>query len=373
MIIGYEAKRYFHNSTGLGNYARSLVNNLAKFYPYNKYLLYNPKFNDTFKIPKQFHNKSIFEITPENRFNKKMSSLWRLKTVSTRFKNDNVNIFHGLSGELPMSIPKSISTVLTIHDLIFIRFPELYNFIDRKIYYHKHKKAAENADVIVAISQQTKQDIIHYLDMPPSKIKVIYQGCRDVFKKNYSDIEKVNVQKQFNLPKNYVLYVGTIEERKNLLNLVKAIKDVDINLVVVGKKTKYAEAVNSYIKGNNLQSKVHFLNNVDDISLAIIYQLAKVFVLPSFFEGFGIPIIEALYSKTPVITSKGSCFEEAGGSHSIYINPNNSSEIKNSLIKVLSDNSLQQQMTVEGVNHSKNFDDDNLAHQWIDLYSSLLS
>ena len=120
--------------------------------------------------------------------------------------------------------------------------------------------------------------------------------------------------------------VGTIEKRKNVLSIIKAIKEIDTKLVVIGKKTAYFTEINTYILENNLQNKVIFLENVELKELAAIYKIATVFIYPSVFEGFGIPIIEALYSKTPVISSKGGCFLEAGGENSIYINALNPEE-----------------------------------------------
>ncbi|AFU67654.1 mannosyltransferase, putative [Psychroflexus torquis ATCC 700755] len=371
MIIGYEAKRYFHNSTGLGNYARSLVNNLAKYYPQHEFILYNPRPSNSFEIPLEFGNE-IHEIRPEGFINKKLHPLWRSYNVSKRLKNDHLDLFHGLSGEIPRNIPDGISKVLTIHDLIFLRFPDLYNPIDRTIYYHKFKRSANEADLVVAISEQTKKDIIKYLGVSESKIKVIYQGCRDIFKLDFDENEIQSVKLNYNLPKDFILYVGTIEKRKNLLSIVQAIKNIDTHLVVVGRKTKYYNEVESYIQKNNLEKKVIFLNHVNDSSLAIIYKLAKVFLLPSFFEGFGIPIIEALYSGTPVITSKGGCLEEAGGPHSVYVEPSDVNSIKEAIINVLSDPKLRSDMISKGLKYSKNFDDDLLVRHWFDLYKSLI-
>jgi len=367
MRLGYDAKRVFHNNTGLGNYSRDLIRILSKNYPNNKYFLYNPK---PAKIKRLIPDENIIiERKPKNFFAKKLYFLWRSKWIVKDLIKDRIDIFHGLTGELPYGINKTnLKTVVTIHDLIFVRYPALYKPIDRKIYLKKFQDAANNATVIVAISEQTKRDIIGFLKIKPEKIKVIYQGCHPVFKKE--DLSKQMIEK-FKLPKNYILNVGAIIERKNLLTLVKSIKKTKNNLVVVGAGTKYLDEVKRYINANKLQNKVFFLTGVSMEELAVLYKNANLFVYPSKFEGFGIPIIEALYSKTPVITSKGSCFNEAGGTHSIYVKPNDVNALSNSITKVLNDKELQEKMALNGWNFVQKFNDEILAKQWMSLYSSL--
>jgi glycosyltransferase involved in cell wall biosynthesis len=191
MKIGFDAKRFFHNKTGLGNYSRSLVKLLSDAFPDNDYFLFNPKKSREFSI-KNYSSK-VIEVNPNNYLFKKINSLWRLFFISNTIKNYNIEIYHGLSGELPIGLSDKIKKIVTIHDLIFIRYPKLYNFFDRKIYYWKFKYAAKKADLIIAISEQTKKDIVEFLMINPKKIKVIYQGCQDVFKKIYTLEEKNQV------------------------------------------------------------------------------------------------------------------------------------------------------------------------------------
>ena len=303
MILGFDAKRFFHNKTGLGNYSRDLIRILAHYYPENTYLLYNPKPKKINRI--EIDGKIIIEKLPIKNSNKKFTSLWRLFNVTSQIKADKVAVFHGLSGEIPIGLNKSgIKTVVTIHDLIFMRYPELYTFFDRKIHYYKFKYAANKADLVIAISEQTKKDIVKYLKIKPEKIKVIYQGCSPVFKAEISKEFLEITRTKYNLPLNFILNVGTIEKRKNILSAIKAIKNIDIQLVIIGKKTAYYNEISNYISENKLEDKIIFLENVALTELSAIYKMAQIFIYPSIFEGFGIPIIEALYSQTPVITTK---------------------------------------------------------------------
>ena len=371
MILGFDAKRFFHNKTGLGNYSRDLIRILAHYYPENTYLLYNPKPKKINRI--EIDGKIIIEKLPIKNSNKKFTSLWRLFNITSQIKADKVAVFHGLSGEIPIGLNKSgTKTVVTIHDLIFMRYPELYTFFDRKIHYYKFKYAANKADLVIAISEQTKKDIVEYLKIKPEKIKVIYQGCSPVFKAEISKEFIEITRTKYNLPSNFILNVGTIEKRKNILSAIKAIKNIDVQLVIIGKKTAYYNEISNYISENKLEDKIIFLENVALKELAAIYRMAQIFIYPSIFEGFGIPIIEALYSRTPVITTKGGCFEEAGGKDSIYVDSLNVIEIRNEIYNLLNNPEKQESMKIKGFNFVQQFNDDVIATSLMNTYNEVL-
>lgn len=371
MILGFDAKRFFHNKTGLGNYSRDLIRILAHYNPENSYLLYNPKPKKIDRIP--IDGKIIIENLPDSKRHKKLSSLWRLFSICSQIKKDKVELFHGLSGEIPIGVHKTgVKTIVTIHDLIFMRYPNLYSYFDRKIHYHKFKYAANKADLVVAISEQTKKDIINYLNINPEKIKVIYQGCAPIFKEKLPEEFLEHIKIKYQLPNQFILNVGTIETRKNVLSVIKAIKEIDTQLVIIGKKTTYIKEINKYILENKLQKKVIFLENVELRELAAIYRMASIFIYPSIFEGFGIPIIEALYSKTPVITSKGGCFSEAGGENSIYIEAQNTEEIKVQIEELLNNPEKRTKMKQQGFEFVQKFNDDKIANNWIETYNQVL-
>ncbi|MGY0407570.1 MAG: glycosyltransferase family 4 protein [Polaribacter sp.] len=371
MKIGFDAKRIFHNATGLGNYGRDLVRILLEFYPDNQYVLYNPKP----KKKKCLQNrKNVVEVLPKSKFWKLFSSLWRQTSIVKQLQEDNVEIYHGLSAEIPVGFKSSnIKTVVTVHDLIFVRYPKLYSFIDVKIQLKKVRHAVKYADKIIAISTQTKRDIVEFLKVDGKNIDVIYQGCHHSFKEVKSEKFKTEIIKKYNLPAKFVLNVGTINERKNVLTLVKAISNIDIQLVIVGKKTSYYNKVDQYICANNLQEKVHFLEKLNLKELSALYQLAEIFVYPSIFEGFGIPIIEALYSKTPVITSTGSCFSEAGGPNSIYVNPYDYKNLEKQLLYLLENEERRIEIIEKGFDFVQKFNDKNIADSYMNVYKSIVN
>ncbi|MDQ0594257.1 glycosyltransferase involved in cell wall biosynthesis [Chryseobacterium ginsenosidimutans] len=365
MKIAFDAKRFFHNTSGLGNYSRDFIRILSEYFPANEYILLNKN--------KSERGADILKKSNVRFVETSKGYMSRQFKMGKDAQKQDADIFHGLSGELPLKWDKKpIKKIVTIHDLIFVRYPQYYSFFDRKIHLWKFKKAASSADKIIAISEQTKRDIIQYLKVPDNKIEVIYQGCHQAFKQQQTNELIQSTKQKFNLPERFILNVGTIEDRKNLLNIVKAIKDTGISLVVVGKKTKYFQKIANFIQKNKMEKQIHFLEGVSMDELAVIYKSADIFIYPSFFEGFGIPVIEALFSKTVTITSNTSCLPEAGGPDSVYINPENYLDIQ-SKIKFLWENESERKRRADkGFEYVQKFNDEPIANQLMSLYEKIL-
>ncbi len=370
MRIGFDAKRAFHNQSGLGNYSRDVLRALTNDFPANQYLLYTPSASGAFSadLPP---NASI--CLPSGNPGRLKKALWRRYHLSDRLNTDRVDVYHGLSNELPRNLKDSaVKSVVTIHDLIFLRYPQWYPWIDRQFYRKKFREACESADKIVAISQQTRDDIIDFYKIPGDRIEVVYQSCHEGFKKAAEEQQKKEARSKYELPEEYILYVGTIEARKNLLSVVRAIHQggIDIPLVVVGRKTSYLREVLHYVRAHGLKNIV-FLSEVRVDELPAIYQQASVFVYPSLFEGFGIPVLEALYSKVPVITSRGGCFSEVGGEYSKYVNPEDPEELAAALSDILQNPDRRAKMQEEGFNHAQKFNSTTMARQLMNIYTEL--
>src|SRR5574344_1970543 len=217
----------------------------------------------------------------------------------------HIDLFHGLSGELPLRT-LSIPTVLTMHDVIFLRYPEFYHFWDRKIYEYKFRKACQSACKILAISHQTAEDAIHFLGADASKIEVIYQGCSPIFYRKSTPEDLESVKLKYQLPERFILSVGTIEERKNLINIIKALPliDEEVSLVAIGRRTPYADAAEQVAEYLKVSSRLKMIHHAHFNDFPAIYAAAQMLVYPSFFEGFGLPVLEGLNIGIPVITSK---------------------------------------------------------------------
>lgn len=369
MRIGFDAKRAFFNYTGLGNYSRSVISGLAEYFPQNSYYLYSPRLvgtNSFCDFP------SCFISGPSGFFYKSLPSVWRTFGLTEQLIKEKIEVYHGLTNELPAGIEKtSVVPVVTIADLIFMTRPELYKPIDRMIYTKKVNYAVKVASKIVTISKKTTDDLINLLSVDQSKIRIVYPGCDRVFWNCIDSVKRVEVIRKYGVPEEFILSVGTIEERKNVLAIVKAIYEnkIDLPLVVIGRATAYLEQVKNYIEENKIRN-VYFLHNVTINDLPCFYQQAKVFVYPSFYEGFGIPILEALVSKTPVITSKGGCFAEAGGEGAVYVDPQSTEELAEALRSILNDSEQRNRMIDAGLKHAQKFRDESIAKAYMEVYQA---
>lgn len=375
-MIGFDAKRAAQNRTGLGNYSRFIIGAISRFNPAERYLLYTPNPKRISLLGGIDKAENVELRYPQTAFWKKLRSLWRVWGVTSDLKKENVRLYHGLSNELPLNIHKAGNTrsIVTIHDLIFLRYPEYYHYIDRKIYTYKFRKACQNADRIIAISECTKRDIISFFHIPEENIEVVYQGCDRQFKRTVSDREKETIRQKYQLPQRYILYLGSIESRKNLLLVAKALKYLKepISVIAIGKRTPYADTVEEFLKKNQLESQMRLLSNVPFNELPAFYQMASTFVYPSFFEGFGIPLLEALNSGVPAIGATGSCLEEAGGPHSLYVHPENEKELAVAIERTLTEQSLRDEMIREGRKYAQQFEEEVIAQDLLKVYQKVI-
>ena len=358
MKIGFDAKRAFHNNRGLGNYARNLIEGLVEFYPEYQYFLYSPQYSHlkrTLWVP-----PSAVEIkTPSNGFNF-FPGLWRSFYLGRDASSDGLDIYHGLSHELPYRIEKrNVQSLVTIHDLIAFRFPHLFPWLDRQTYKKKIFHSCKQADLIVAICEQTKRDIEEYINIPGKKIKVLYQSIHPRFYENPDELSMNRVLSKWGIDSPYILFVGALEERKNILGLVRAYSSIrqnkDYDLVLVGRGGEYQKQIEELVGKLKIEKKVKILSQISTEELPCFYAGSTIFCYPSFFEGFGLPIAEAFFCGRPVITSQGSCFPEVGGEGAIYIDPHNIASLVDALESVLDSQDKQDEMVKLGREHVEKF------------------
>ena len=372
ILIGFDAKRIVRNGTGLGSYARTLVNALSE----NEHLqlnLYAPDEGRDDLRQQIVNREKVKFVYPEGLHFRFQRDLWRTKGVVKQLKEDGVQLYHGLSGELPAGLKAAgIPGVVTIHDLIFLRHPEYYHWWDVEIYRRKFKSTLKEASRIIAISECTKRDILYYGDFPEDKIDVIYQGCSNRFRKSVSEADKKRVKAKYNLSDNFILNVGSIEARKNVLLAVKALGCLldSFRMVIVGKHTKYTDEVMAYVKKNGLEDRVQILHGIPDDDLPVIYHLAKVFDYPSRYEGFGIPIIEAIQTGLPVVACTGSCLEEAGGPDCLYVSPDDVEGMANAIKQAIAEKDVRVPRAQEYI---KRVENSNLAAQVIEEYEKTIN
>lgn len=376
MIIGYDAKRVVSNATGLGSYGRTLIHSLcAQTSPADKLILYAPRYGNEALRSQLGQSPCITFAYPPRRYFGFLRSWWRVNGMTTSLIRDGVELFHGLSGELPVGLNRtSIAAVVTIHDLIFLRHPEYYHPIDVQIYKWKFHNACRQADRMIAISERTKQDIIHYGGFPEDKIDVVYQSCAKRFADKVDEAALQQVRQRYALPQRFILNVGTIEERKNILLAVEALVQLpyDTHLVIVGRSTRYTDRVLQRAREIGVAARLHILHGVTNQELPAIYHLAQCFVYPSRYEGFGLPIIEAVQCGLAVVACTGSCLEEAGGDACLYVAPDDVSAMAKALQQLLDNPQERAERIARSRRYITRFENNDIALQIKSVYQKTL-
>lgn len=371
-IIGFDAKRIVRNGTGLGSYGRTLVNDLAQRQDMELHLYAPDKGRDDLRSQIVERPNVSFSYAHGGRLR---GAWWRMSGVVADLQRDGVQLYHGLSGELPIGIRDSgIRSVVTVHDLIFLRHPEFYHWVDTKIYAWKFRQMLREADHIIAISECTKRDILHYADIDEQRISIVYQSFAPRFSAGVGEDLLSQVRSIYQLPQRYILNVGSIETRKNVLQAVQTLPLLsdDITIVIVGRHTPYTDRVLRYAHEHHLEQRVRVLHGVPDEHLPVLYAMAEAFVYPSVYEGFGIPVIEAISCGLPVVACTGSCLEEAGGPDSLYVEPGDVEGMADAIRHSLKGATDREQRIANSKKYIRRFSGCNVADQVANIYQRLL-
>lgn len=372
MIIGFDGKRAVTNYTGIGNYSRLALESILPLLPDVALRLYTPKIRQNERLENLLRSPQVELRTPDSLMGRLFGSLWRSKLLTEQLRRENPALYHGLSNELPLGIERTgIPTVVTTHDLIFMRHPEFYHKPDVEICRRKFEYAARVANRVIAISQCTANDLIELYGIPESKIRIVYQGCSPIFSQPVSKDAIEQNRKRFG---HYIIGVGTIESRKNQLLTVKALRHLpsDVNLVLVGRRTAYAKLIDAEICRLGLQNRVTMLSGVAMADIPALYAAAQVAAYPSFYEGFGIPMLEAIAAGVPVIAATGSCLEEAGGPGACYVAPTDVMAFADVAKSILNNSSLRNDMVAKGRQHIAQFAPENFGRDLVAVYNELL-
>lgn len=302
MKIGFDAKRYFHNSSGLGNYSRDLVDTMIALYPSDKFYLFDNQ-PDRIDFP-----RNTIVAGPGSR-----GVLWRQFGIMKEIKLHLPDVYHGLSGELPFGKwPAPVKKVVTIHDVIFRVFPDQYPVVDRSIYDLKTRHALKCADIVVATSQATKNDISSCYGDILKDVRVIYQTCgvRHWMKYAEEDTERYRIQKK--LPDRFILFVSSFQRRKNHAAILRAMQFVnpDIRVVFAGMTGPELRLCKRLITELKLENKVMIHTDINKEDLPLLYRAASGFIYPSMIEGFGIPLLEAACAGLPIAYNNIPVFRE---------------------------------------------------------------
>ena len=360
--------------TGVGYYTLNLIKSLAKIDHHNSYVLFysqfkKPKENTLLIYKKNFENKVIH--IP----NRILNFLWRTtKYPSVETWVGKVDVFHSPNFELTPQ--KQGRSVLTIHDLCFLVY-EKYAIKSARLHYGRRIKSyAQGADVIITVSENSKRDIINHLGIPPETIFVIPEGKDEKFKPQ-SDPETISeIKNKYGLSRAFILHVGTLEPRKNLVGLIQAYHRSrarkEYQLVMAGRKGWMYKDIFKTVEKLGLTREVIFTGYVPEDDLPALYNASSLFVFPSLYEGFGLPPLEAMACGTPVVTSKVSSLPEVTGDAALLVDPFNIEEIKDSIDLVLSDQKLASSLRKKGLERATLLTWEKTAEKTIEVYRKVL-
>ncbi len=369
MRIGIDARMLRYS--GIGKYIRNLIENLAGIDRKNQYILFCKE-----------ADLGVCKINQENfHFQVVRAPLFSLReqlSLPFMIKKNRLDIFHTPHFNLPLFLPAK--RMVTIHDLIPLIFPEAgFSWLARTYYRFMNSQATKRARKIIVDSKNTKRDLIKFFKVPEGKIEVIYGAVSERFRP-VNDAELLEkAKRRLDITKNFLLYVGLKERRKNLVSLIKVLEilrrkmDFDIQLVIVGKEDPRFTQAEETAKELDLVEEVLSLGEVSNEDLVLLYNAAQVFVFPSLYEGFGLPPLEAMACGTPVISSNTSSLPEVLGDTAILIDPHDINEWAEKIREVLTDEELREKLKRKGLERVKKFSWGRTAQDTLKVYESLTS
>lgn len=301
-------------------------------------------------------------------------------------KKKNYDIIHYPYFDLfnnTLPIIKKATTVVTIHDVIPLLFPKYYPpGIKGQIRFLIQKYSLQSVSAVITDSECSKRDIVKYLNFPDKKIYVIYLAPSENIKRIEDESQKSAIKKRYNLPNNFVLYTGGINYNKNIPNLVRACEVINIPLVIVGKQAADKSIDKNHIENRDLvwlqnyvdkhQKQVLLVGFVSESDLSAIYSLATLYCQPSYYEGFGIPVLEAMVCGCPVVCSNNSSLREITGNAAVKFDPLKKNDLENTLKKVLNDKLLRTGMVQEGLLQVKKFSWEKTARETQSVYEKII-
>jgi glycosyltransferase involved in cell wall biosynthesis len=370
--IGFNAQIVSGSDAGVATYAKNLIKHLIiENKNHDIYFFGSPEYLSLTDAPRT-HLISTSPIV--NRGWKRI--LWEQFALPSKAKRSNIDVMF-YPDHTASVFRKHFPNIITIHDLAFLAMPETFPIGKRLYKSVAVRQSIHKADKIIAVSHATKEECIRLLNVPKEKIKVIYNGIDSNFKKiNLPDIIN-NTRKQFGLSKKFILFVGTLEPRKNIIRLIKAFHQlmtagyIDHKLVIAGKKGWLYSEIFSEVDRLSLNDSVIFLNYITQNDLVNLYSLADMLVYPSLYEGFGFPPLEAMACELPVVASNISSMPEVLGDAALLVDPYSIDDISSAMTKILSDAELRKRLTEKGLQRAKQFSWQMFARELLKVFDEI--
>ena len=369
MNIGIEG-RNISILGGVGLYVSQLIKNISTLRQDNNKIL-------LFTRAKAF---PPFDLKGINNIKLIISNplIWSQLSIPAALVKNNIDIYHGTKNTLPFITKKNTKYVVTIHDIVMFELPKLFTLTEKVYWFFSVKNAIKKANIIITVSKSTKQSIIKRYKAAENKIRVIPLGvdCHKFYPTSEKDKQKIKAL--YDLPEKYILYVGNKRPNKNLKRLLLAYKNLLTNyprapklLLVIGIDSDKKFNLRSYIDKMSLSEKIVILENLEDDNLRQVYAAAELFIYPSLYEGFGLPVLEAMASGVPVIASNTSSIKEVAGEAGYLINPYNTKDITDSLRVLIENDRLRQELIRKGLTRAKQFSWEKMAKETYKIYQEL--
>ncbi len=349
--------------SGVENYTMNIVENLLSLDKKNQYTLFYNAYEA--KLPTDYHylNSRMVHTRVPNKilnlgFKLGLQNIEKFTGATDWFFMPNLNQFN---------ISLNTKLAITVHDLSPVVAPEFYDAKRRLWHWFlNYKKAFQRADLIFAVSEYTKQDLIKLFKVPESKIRVVYHGVDKInFDPNLNQSILRELRNRRGIPGEFILFLNTIEPRKNLENLIKAYEMLDTKafLVIAGKSGWKNKKIFKQISNSKKRNRILYINYVSEAEKPALIKMASVLVYPSFYEGFGLQLLEAMALKTPVIASAVTALPEVAGGAALLVNPYNIEDLAQALNQILTNNTLREHLSLKGAKRVENFSWENSAEQ----------
>lgn len=367
-IDGRAAKRY--RGTGIGNYTYEIISNLNQIDFLNEYNILTPKAS-----PLDLQNKNNFNYLPSNLGEE--NNFWEFIKKENPKQSIIGDIYHVPQNGIGLSKVDGIKNIITLHDIIPIKMPETVSPTFLKIFHENIDSILKNSDAIITVSNFSKEDISKYLSYKEDKIFVTPLAAGEIYKPLDKNKCLKFLKKHYKIEGNFLLYVGGFSPRKNILglidafNLVKSSYKKDLKLVILGTKGTSYEAYKRRVYDLNLSSSVIFTGFIPIEHMPIFYSASKALVYPSFYEGFGLPPLEAMACGTPVIASNKTSIPEICKDSALLVDPYNAFDIKESILNLLNDSKLYSFMIYKGLSHSSKFNWKKTAYNTLEIYKKV--
>jgi len=308
---------------------------------------------------------------PEFLSAEKFNDLWLRRYLPARIKKDRIDVFHGPSFLLPEG--GTAKRIVTIHDLSPVLFPQLYEGISSDAIIRRTQNAIEKADAVIADSEHTRNDIMDIYHTPPDKVWTIYLGIDERYFRQVDEGYAQEVKEKYDLPEDFILHVGSYHPRKNTEVILKALSTLRkrkkvVRLVLSGKKTRYFGRILELVRDLQLEKSVTLIGYIPDEQVHALYSCAKALIYPSLYEGFCLPMVEAMASGVPCIVANTSCLPEVAGEAAILVDSNDPENIADAIIRVLENSELREELSAAGYERARRYSWRKAAQKTLDLY-----